>query len=249
MSSLIRLGLTPLLQGFPLHCHHEFWELVYYCKGEGTIIVDGVEIPFTKGTLVCIPPHAMHEEISPKGFKNYHVCVADFPLDKKDIVFTDNATRDLQRLVEMLYRTVYIHEEASLNTPLAQSLLDAFLNTILANINSKNKYVEQMINSIILNISNPQYRISEAYEGIPMSCDHLRRLFISQVGMTPTEYLLDKRIGQAQRMLYSGNQQSIKQVAFLCGFADQYYFSRAFKKHTGVSPAKYAHDHQITRII
>ncbi|HOV69390.1 MAG TPA: helix-turn-helix transcriptional regulator, partial [Clostridia bacterium] len=129
---------------------------------------------------------------------------------------------------------------AEKNTALSNSLLDAFLNTMLANSNTINKHVEKMVQSIVTNISNPQYKISEAYKDIPMSIDHLRRLFIANTGMTPTMYLLDKRIRQAQKLLMASNHPSIKQISTLCGFTDQYYFSRAFKKHTGLSPIKYS---------
>jgi AraC-like DNA-binding protein len=46
------------------------------------------------------------------------------------------------------------------------------------------------------------------------------------------------RLEKAAKMLSAG-QSSIEQIANRVGFSSRSHFSRAFKKHTGVSPAVY----------
>ncbi len=50
--------------------------------------------------------------------------------------------------------------------------------------------------------------------------------------MTPLQYLTHRRLSNAQQLL--DNQQesrlSLKEIAFLSGFDDYYYFSRVFKQ-------------------
>ncbi len=46
------------------------------------------------------------------------------------------------------------------------------------------------------------------------------------------------KIKRACELLQAGN--SVKDVAYSLGYANPYYFSTSFKKHTGVSPSKWA---------
>jgi len=46
------------------------------------------------------------------------------------------------------------------------------------------------------------------------------------------------RLERAAKMLNTG-QESIEQIANRVGFSSRSHFSRAFKKHTGISPAHY----------
>lgn len=52
---------------------------------------------------------------------------------------------------------------------------------------------------------------------------------------SPNEDLIVKRIDEAKILLLS-TRSSIEQIAVDCGFKSIYYFSRIFKKRTGVSP-------------
>ena len=67
---------------------------------------------------------------------------------------------------------------------------------------------------------------------------YFRRLFISEMGVSPKEYLINLRIGYACRLIESG-QLSVGEIAVMCGYAEPCHFSREFKKHTGVAPAQY----------
>ena len=63
-----------------------------------------------------------------------------------------------------------------------------------------------------------------------------RDLFRRQFGMTPNRYITFKRIEYAKALLSAGGI-SVTEVSELCGFSDVYYFSKVFKKMTGISPS------------
>ena len=80
--------------------------------------------------------------------------------------------------------------------------------------------------------------IDDMASNVYISGDHLRYVFKREYGVSPIHYLVNKRIELAQTHL-RGTSRSVADVARLCGFADPFYFSRVFKKVTGMSPQKF----------
>lgn len=71
-----------------------------------------------------------------------------------------------------------------------------------------------------------------------VSSSHLVRLFQNAVGVSPMRHLTELRIRHAQHLL-ERSPLTIKEVAFLVGFADQLYFSRVFRQETGLAPTSF----------
>jgi AraC-like DNA-binding protein len=108
----------------------------------------------------------------------------------------------------------------------------------LSSGNRKNIFVENFETILISNISNKDFSMSKALEHIPLCPDHFKKLFKKETGLTPSQYLMEKRINHAKQLLENGYSRfiTIKQVAAQVGFDDAYYFSRVFKKYAGNSP-------------
>ncbi len=63
-------------------------------------------------------------------------------------------------------------------------------------------------------------------------------IFKKYVNSTPNDYLIDRRCTFAKQLLSTG-AMSIADIAYTCGFENPYYFSRTFKKKTGLTPSEY----------
>ena len=72
-----------------------------------------------------------------------------------------------------------------------------------------------------------------------VSTSHLNAVFKSYTAMTPYQYFISIKIRKAKELLEAG-ALPIKEVAFRLGFNDQYYFSRLFRKKTGVAPSRWS---------
>lgn len=72
-----------------------------------------------------------------------------------------------------------------------------------------------------------------------LSEPYFRRLFLRVFHETPAEYRCRLRIAYAEDLLLSGSC-SVTQAAQLCGYSDPAYFSRVFRKTTGLCPMQYA---------
>jgi AraC family transcriptional regulator len=64
---------------------------------------------------------------------------------------------------------------------------------------------------------------------------HFARSFRRSTGVAPHEFLSQLRIDEAKRLMLS-TKLPLADVALICGFGDQSYFSRVFSRHVGASP-------------
>jgi AraC family transcriptional regulator len=62
------------------------------------------------------------------------------------------------------------------------------------------------------------------------------RHFRESFGRTPHAYIIERRIDRARRLLVEGSLP-IKEVASVCGFADQAHMTRLFRAHLHTTPA------------
>ncbi|MCI5779316.1 MAG: AraC family transcriptional regulator [Lentisphaeria bacterium] len=71
-----------------------------------------------------------------------------------------------------------------------------------------------------------------------ISQSSLFSMFRRHIGLTPAEYLTQLRIQYAKRLL-PGSEFSVKEIASMCGYDNQMYFSRVFRSRCGVSPTEF----------
>jgi AraC-like DNA-binding protein/signal transduction histidine kinase/CheY-like chemotaxis protein len=61
----------------------------------------------------------------------------------------------------------------------------------------------------------------------------------SITGMTPNDYIMSVKIGQAKKYLMEKSGMTIYEIAYSVGFSSPAYFSKCFKKNTGLTPQQY----------
>jgi AraC-like DNA-binding protein len=107
-------------------------------------------------------------------------------------------------------------------------------------VHKDNNYdtVREVMLIIAENYSDPDLDLNWVAGELPMSPALLSRILNRQVGISFRQLLATTRIEEAKRMLTS-RQYSVKEVAARVGFSDSHYFSRTFKKQTGLSASEY----------
>jgi AraC-like DNA-binding protein len=76
-----------------------------------------------------------------------------------------------------------------------------------------------------------------AYE-LGVGYSRFRRLFRHYTGLAPAQYFLQLKLNKARDLLTS-TSLTAKEIALLTGFESQFYFSKFFKKRTGLSPIRF----------
>lgn len=78
--------------------------------------------------------------------------------------------------------------------------------------------------------------VDDIAKAVGVSRSHLYRVFMSNVGQSPIDYLTDYRISEACYLLKNSNL-SIAEIAVSVGFFDQFYFSAYSKRSKEYLPA------------
>lgn len=214
--------------------HHTTWEITYYLEGTGINITNGIEYPFTPGTIVCQPPHLEHQDVSENGYTNIYFNASNFHLSSATpIIAHDTDSRDFLVILKQLYQEFFSDNEPR--------IIDALLNVLYCYLSRRiesplqNPLVEKIKKEIIFNFANPNFQILKEIKKLPISESQFRRTFKNETGVTPKQFLQSTRHLHAKRLLLD-ETLSINQVCYLCGFTDPFYFSRIFKKMENVSP-------------
>jgi len=64
------------------------------------------------------------------------------------------------------------------------------------------------------------------------------RRFKKAMNMPPSDYVTMLRLSKAKSLLLSSNLH-IREISELCGFENEYYFSKFFKTHVGMPPSEF----------
>ena len=139
------------------------------------------------------------------------------------------------------------------SSPGKQTLvLSAYANLIVNLITDslsapvRNPIVDEIAKNIILSYPDENFELDQYLRTLPFNYDYLRKLFKSEAGITPHQFLMDTRLqAAAERLGFAdGRQTNISEIAHLCGFREPLYFSKVFRKKYGMSPSQYQRSSQ-----
>ena len=87
-------------------------------------------------------------------------------------------------------------------------------------------------------ISDPALRMEDMADEVNLSRTAFYSKMRSIVGMPPVEFVRHIRLQRAE-LLVAKSKDSFSQIAYAVGFADPKYFSKCFRKATGMTPSEY----------
>ena len=98
---------------------------------------------------------------------------------------------------------------------------------------SGNSYIKEAKRYIQLNLCYSP-TVTEIAGELGISDRYLYNLFVKDEGISPKQYITEKRLSIAKKMLTDGGY-TVSEIARSVGFSDPLAFSRFFTKHTGIS--------------
>ena len=240
---------------------HPFTELFYVVDGKGEFNIQGQHFPVKPNDFVIINPQVEHTELSsPDEPLEYIVLGINglsfsnlTPVSEGGHPFSFFNLRDEQKDI-LRYLNAMVQEATSQSMSyelVCHNLLEILLIKILRHqhfdleVGKQSKATKDI--SFIKHYLETYYHESIQLEDLA-SMTHLSRFYIShsfkkEIGMSPMEYLIAIRIKESKILLRTTNY-SISQVADIVGFTTPTYFSKQFRKSTGISPTDYREQYQ-----
>ncbi|MCC7071381.1 MAG: helix-turn-helix transcriptional regulator [Deltaproteobacteria bacterium] len=137
-----------------------------------------------------------------------------------------------------------VHEELARDAPEARLCADALAEALAARLLSVaaparaplDARVRRAVEHIHASFAEP-LDVDEIAAAAGTSRFHLSRLFVSALGTSPYQYLLDLRLDEAARRLRRG--RSVTDAALSSGFSDLSRFARMFQRRFGTRPSQY----------
>ncbi len=123
-----------------------------------------------------------------------------------------------------------------------QEILEIHKLTSMIQKQNVSKDLIEILRYIDKNLSRT-IREEDIAEYCHYSVTYFSKFFHKAIGVSFRDYLVLKRINLAKQLLTSERKEKISFIAFQCGYHDVSYFSRIFKKKTGLSPAVYRQLH------
>jgi len=218
---------------------HDHWELVYNENGSGTMVIDGREYAFCEDSIMLYPPGSVHQKMAKAQFEDYYVLFSGCDFERQVYCFESVRRREILQLLKIMHGCYHESEQVEVCTNLLQAIMGMLAPEMGNHV--QDKKVQKLKHMIIEGFADADFRIGKAMACIPLNEDHLRRRFKTALGMTPHEYLEWLRIENAKKLLdpSGGTDMSVAEAGYLSGFYDPLYFSRIFRRHTGLSPSEW----------
>jgi TolB-like protein/AraC-like DNA-binding protein/Tfp pilus assembly protein PilF len=108
----------------------------------------------------------------------------------------------------------------------------------MSNISFQGKFIEQAEASILDNISNEQFGVSELAELMNMSRSNLLRKIKKQTQLSASQFIRQIRLQKALEMLEQ-TELIVSEISYQVGFGSNSYFIKCFREYYGFSPGEF----------
>lgn len=230
--------------------YHDVTELLFVKSGDVCYEVNDERYKLKKNTLVISRPNVIHniEVGDGEDYERY-----DMLFDEKKLSFDlyDRIPQDLSaisfegnKLVESAFDRMDAYCQKLNGVDLEKMLFgiiaEVLMNVIIETEAEKGKQ-RRLSPSVLGAIKYIEENlcfvegIDEICRELYISKSHLHHLFIVELGISPKQYILGRRLEKAKRAIASGERAT--EIYSSCGFGDYSAFFRAYKKKFGYSPA------------
>ena len=161
-------------------------------------------------------------------------CMARFKLSLGNIVSEEQSSPELTTLMNDLLAS----EKLSTKKDCIERILLLVRQMKLENNVPVSKLICTHIeNRIQSHLSEEDFTVLDAIEGLNYSENYIRYIFKHHTGMSIKEYIIKEKIEKAKQLLAEDIQ--IKKVAAMTGYNNQRYFACCFKSYTGMTPSEW----------
>ena len=230
------------------------FQLLYIAAGKAHFHFDGNEQIVTAGHMVLYRPKEpqKYEYYGEDQTEVYWVhftggdvtnILRSYGLTNDKRVFYCGSGLDYQNLFRTMINELQMCKENY------EEMLEMYLRQIfimlqryfLSSIKTENAHVVEAIDKATIYFNehySEDINIDEYAQNNHVSVSWFIRTFKQCTGSTPMQYILSKRIYNAEILLHDSSH-NITEISAIVGYDNPLYFSRIFKKAKGISPSEY----------
>lgn len=236
-----------------MNCHeHGYTQIVIGLKGQAEFDIAGYGNRIGPGKGCIVTSHSDHAfggfvDASDILVLNLPEPASDDPevlkrlneLSNRESYFSLDG--QIQRLIAMLVQEMQLSPDDELLSRACHDTLMALLNRHIKAMNyqCRNARIDlTLIDQYIECHLNRRISIAQLAGSVFLGESQFHLLFKDHMGMTPHQYVLNKRIEAAKKFIEE-TDYSLGQIAKLTGFSGQSTFTHTFSRLEGVSPSQY----------
>jgi AraC-like DNA-binding protein len=242
-------------------CHdHSYTQIVIGLKGQAEFEVNGVGNLVGPGQGCVVTSQTDHAFGGVVGQSD--ILVLNLPISRTDDPLLLNRINDLsrsdiyfhldspiQKLIYMLVGEVSANPDDLLLNRACNDTLIALLQRHIRGLQfgkRDSRFDLDVIDRYIERHIGNRISVAQLAGSVFLGESQFHMVFKEQMGMTPHQYVLNRRIDMAKSLIEQGGF-SLGQVAELSGFSNQSIFTHTFTRLQGLSPSHYKNRRAIVR--
>lgn len=248
---------------------HDFWEMVYVERGQVEIRRDGEPLVLSEGEAVFHKPNEFHSIralnsspnffvisfVSPSPamahFERLHTAIGD-----AERPYLTQIMREAEQTFNIPKNDPYLKKldkrenapiggEQLIKTYLEQLLILLIRNmtntgeaTIFASKEGMEDHLVRAVKEIVNGGIEDEFRVDAVCRTLGYSRSYLSRIFRARTGNTIAHYATEAKIRRAKQLIREG-RYNFAEISDKLAFDNPQYFSRVFKRITGMTPTEY----------
>ena len=242
---------------------HNCSELFYVIEGQGQFLIENLTYPVSANDLVIVNPNVSHTEVSLNasplkyivlGIEGLELTASSEGNDTNFCIINLKNIKDtvLHHLQNILAE---IETQKTGYDIVCQNLMEILIvllgrqtnfSTVLAPISKKTSRLCGSTKRYIDTHYQENITLNQLAEISHVSKYHLSHVFTDEYGISPINYLILKRIAEAEHLLKT-TDFSLSLISSTTGFSSSSYFAQIFKKQKGISPSEFRKQYRKTQ--
>ena len=229
-----------------IHRNRPYHGLVLFTKGESKFIFqDDTSFVVKQNQVVYLPKYSNYDSCDALGteciainfdIQAYNCTFPNFSLHQ---MFGEKYRQKFHKILRLWNEQSYGYVNGSLAV-LYEIIFQIQQDARRQYVSSRqSQIVEEATLFINTHLIEHTLSVEELAQTLNITPEYLRRIFKAVKGISPMEYILEKRTELAKNLIATGDIK-LRFIAEECGFNDYPYFSRVFKNRTGLSPLQYS---------
>ena len=220
---------------------HDYMEVLFFIEGNLNIDSASERIKATTYSIIIYPPHVFHQEYL---LPNHRQNVITLGIKIRSHLKIDCSFKlsDTDGLYRWLFEQISCEMQKKKFG--YEELCHSYLKVLFQHLRRSFYYYSEPsskdIYESVLDYFEANYQNPVSIQGIAkmlyVSPSYLYRNFKQHTGKSPNQYLTELRIEKA-RLLLTQTNYTVEKISELTGYQDVSYFSRIFRKITGITPS------------